>query len=178
MKKVRVAVFSLMAVLIAAVLFYLDNKEVNALKNHQVYPMVSEPTQHPEPITVSTHEIGETKIHLTKLYSRNDAKGLYLGMWYGDRNAVMKNNEEDWLREKGHIEFLVKAVDSNGTTYNGSTIGTTEGTFTTFRYIQFDDFRYNQELDTLDLAFYPMMDDGKGGVPFEHPWLETTVEVE
>lgn len=178
MKKVRVAIFGLIAVLIAAVFFYVDNKEVNALKNNQTYPMVQDPRQHPEPITVSSQEIGDTKVYLTKLYSRNDARGLYLGMWYGERNTVMKNKEENWLRDEGHIEFLVKAVDSNGTTYNGHTIGTKEGTFTTFRYIQFDDFQYDKELDELDLAFYPIMDDGKEGVPYEHPWLETTVEVE
>jgi hypothetical protein len=176
-KKVRLAIICLIAVLIAAVFFYMDNRQVNALKNHQTYPLIEEPNQHPQALTASSQSIADSSVHLTKLYSRNNANGLFFGMYYGDRNKTMKNKERNWKRENGHIEFLVKAVDSNGTTYNGHTVGTVEGTFTTFRYIQFNDFRYDQSLDTIELSFYPIVDDEEE-IPHEHAWLETTVEVE
>lgn len=176
MKKVRIAIVGLIAVVIAAVFFYMDNRQVNALKNHQTYPMIEEPKQHPQALTDTSQSIADSSVHLTKLYSRNNAKGLFFGMYYGDRNKTMKNKERKWKREDGHIEFLVKAVDSNGTTYNGRTKGTIEGTFTTFRYIQFDDFRYDEDLDSIELSFYPMVDEEE--LPHEHAWLETTVVVE
>ncbi|CDQ21165.1 hypothetical protein SAMN05192559_10652 [Halobacillus karajensis] len=174
----RLAVFSLAVVLIAAVFLYLDNREINALKGDKAYPMIEEPTQHPQPITASSFEMNDSSIHLTKLYSKSNAKGLYLGMWYGVGNNKMNNREKEWKREEGQIEFLVKAVDSNGSTYNGHTIGTSEGTFTTFRYVQFDEFRYKQGMDKIDLYFYPILDEGKGGTPYEHAWFETTVELD
>lgn len=176
MKKVHIAIVGLIAVLIAVVFFYMDNRQVNALKNHQTYPLIEEPKQHPQALTASSQPIEDSGVHLTKLYSKNNANGLFFGMWYGDRNKTMKNKDGNWKREEGHIEFLVKAVDSNGTTYNGRTNGTVEGTFTTFRYIQFDDFHYGEDLESIELSFYPIVDGEES--PHEHAWLETTVDVE
>ncbi|WP_226576604.1 hypothetical protein [Halobacillus litoralis] len=179
MKKVRLSIVGLIAVLLVAIFFYLDNRELNALINDRSYPMVEDPTQHPQPLTDKPRQIHDMDVHLTKLYSRNDAKGLYFGMWYNKRNPIMNNEEKDWRREMGEVEFLVKAVDSNGTTYNGKTNGSVQGTFTTFRYIQFDDFKYDDlDLEELHLSFYPIFNEGKKALPNEQPWMEDTIQVE
>lgn len=178
LKNIRVAVGCLCVVVMASIFFYLDNRELNALKSDQAYPMIEEPTQHPQSLTEASHKIADTPIYLTKIYSLNDSKGLYFGMWYRNGNNMMDNAEKNWQKESGEIDFLVKAVDSNGTTYDGRTNGTVDGTFSTLRFIQFDDFHYDGELEKIELAFYPIISaDGKG-IPYEKPWLEATLQVE
>ncbi|QAS51756.1 hypothetical protein [Halobacillus litoralis] len=178
MKKIRLAIFSLIALIIIVCFFYLDNRELNRLTNDQIYPMVEEPNQHPQPLTEGKLEIGDEGVHLTKLYSRNTSKGLYFGMWYGKGNNLMNNEEKKWKRKKGQIEFLVKAVDSNGTTYDGRTVGLVAGTFSVFQYVQFDGFHYDQDLEELTLFFYPMIAEGDEATPNAQAWLETTIPVE
>lgn len=177
MRNVRLAIIGFLAVLALAVVFFFDNRELNGLTKDRLYPMIDEPTQHPQALTSKVSDLGNG-ILVTKLYSRNDSTGLYFGMWYRDGGALIDQNDEEWLLEDGEIEFLVKAVDSNGTTYNAETEGIVQGTFSTFRYVQFDDFHYDESLEDLHVAFYPMKREEGERTPHHLPVVEAVIEIE
>ncbi|MGV2622844.1 UNVERIFIED_CONTAM: hypothetical protein N8J90_16715 [Halobacillus marinus] len=178
LKRVRLAIAGLVVLLIICCFFYFDNRKLNQLAGDELYPMAGEPTQHPQPLTASSVDIGNTGIHVTRLYSTNASKGLFMGIWYGKGNNKMNAAENDWLMEDGEIDFLVQAVDTNGTTFNGEMNGVIRGTFSTFRYVKFDDFHYDDELESITLAFYPLMEGEEGKEPYPHAWLETSIPVE
>lgn len=177
MRNVRLAIIGFLAVLTLAVVFFFDNRELNGLTKDRLYPMMDEPRQHPQPLTDSVTELGNG-IRVTKLYSRNDSTGLYFGMWYKDQQSLINQEGGDWLREDGEIEFLVKAVDSNGTTYNTETDGIVQGTFSTFRYVQFEDFHYDESLTDLHVAFYPMKKKDGKRKPHHLPVVEAVIQIE
>ncbi len=177
MRNVRLAILGFLAVLTLAVVFFFDNRELNGLTKDRLYPMMDEPRQHPQALTSKVSELGNG-ILVTKLYSRNDSSGLYFGMWYRNQDALIEMEDVDWLLEDGEIEFLVKAVDSNGTTYNAETEGIVEGTFSTFRYVQFDDFHYDDTLKNLHVAFYPMKKEEGERTPHHLPLVEADIEIE
>lgn len=177
MRWTRIAIIGFVAVLAAVFFFYLDNRTFNRLTDNHQYPMLEEPKSHPVSLTESSTKIPESGIHMTKLYTMQNNKNLFLGIWYRDGNNLMNAEGEEWKRTDGEVQLLVKAVDENGTTFNGETKKAVRGTFSTFQYIHFNTFNYSEESKKLDLYFYPVTTDGEKEQPADHPWFEVSVPV-
>ncbi|RWZ55275.1 hypothetical protein EQV77_11560 [Halobacillus fulvus] len=159
MKTIRRAVVALMIVLFVAVFLYIDNKEFNQLASGAQPPLDTVV----EGLVISDGPVElDMGIHVSELYYAKEQEALYLGMWYEDRNQHLK--DEKWYKEKGAVSFLVKAVDSNGTTFTGRTEEREEGTFSTFQFVKIEDFHlidqeeYRKGPNSLTFSFYPMLD--------------------
>lgn len=183
MKATRMALIGLIVVLSVVIFLYVDNKEYNRLVNDQKYPLVEQLENRPVSISPDSQKIEGTGLELSELYYSYPEEGLYFGFWYRNGNNLLNNEDKNWKREDGAVQFLVKVVDEEGTTYNGTTTGKAEGTFSTFQYLQVDDFTLpeedeeeevseEQEQRELDLSFYPIMEDGE---PNEEALFELSV---
>ncbi|KHE67095.1 hypothetical protein, partial [Halobacillus sp. BBL2006] len=157
--------------------FYLDNRTFNQLTDDQTYPMVDEPKNHPVSLTESSLTIPDSGVHMTKLYTLQNNENLFMGIWYRNRNKWMNQNEEKWKRNDGDMQLLVKAVDENGTTFNGKTKEAVHGTFSTFQYIHFNSFNYSEESKKLEFYFYPIVSKGKEEEPAARPVFHVSVPV-
>lgn len=197
MKAIHIALIGLIVVLAAVFFLFVDNREYNALVNDQKYPVEEELDRHPASISPDSVKVEGTGIEISELYyqldqlpeeeadtdqeaSEEPREGdLYLGFWYEKGNEILSNSEAGWKREEGAVQFLVKAVDEEGTTYNGETTGKIEGTFGAFQFVKIEDFIRPdiEELDVeeereLDLFFYPI---SKSGEPNEKALFEASV---
>lgn len=177
MKRVRIAIIGFILVLTVVFFFYVENKTINQLKNGQLYPMVEEPKNHPLPLTISSAKVPDTGLNITKLYTLQDQQSLYFGMWYGQEDSFLNGDDDRWKREDGVVQFLVKVVDSNGSTYNGKTVGKQEGTFSTFQYVQFDDYKLDEDSEELEVYFYPLKEGENGEEPSQTPTAQVNVEL-
>ncbi|MCA0983944.1 hypothetical protein LCL89_07700 [Halobacillus yeomjeoni] len=177
MKGIRLAIVGFAVVIAFASYLHLENRTFNQLKDDQIYPMIDEPKNHPVPLTASAMKIKDPDIQLTRFYTSQNHDSLYFGIWYRGDEPV-KEIDKNWKREKGAVQFLVKVVDSNGTTYNGTTVGNEEGAFSTFQYVQLNDYTHHEDGKDLEVYFYPIIQKEKLSEPYEHPVAQATVKLE
>ncbi|MGP4069812.1 hypothetical protein [Halobacillus sp. B29] len=177
MKALRWTLYGFLAVLLIVIIFFQINKDFNQLAQGQAYPMTTSPERRPVSLTSSPLEIEGSGVQVTPLYHGLDTGKLYLGISYGKLDLSQKKNYK-WKKEDGAVQFLVKVVDTNGTNFSGKTTGTVKGTFSTFQYVQVEDFDVHEKTEALTLLFYPLMDKKGKDVPSEQPSFQVNVPIQ
>ncbi|MCA0969730.1 hypothetical protein LCM20_03865 [Halobacillus litoralis] len=199
MKAIRIAFLGLIVVLAIVVFLFIDNRVYNQLVNDQRFPVEEELERRPGSITPDSQPVASTGIELSELYfwryevpaeeadedleedqiQLADEGNLYLGFWYPKGNDLLASGKDEWQTEEGAVQFLVKAVDEEGTTYNGTTTGKVDGTFNAFQYVKIEDFsliEVEEEEEPVErdlvLSFYPISESGD---PVEEPLFEQSV---
>ncbi|MGP4076509.1 hypothetical protein [Halobacillus sp. K22] len=177
MKALRWALYGFLAVLLIVIIFFQINKDFNQLAQGQDYPMTASPERRPVSLTSSPIEVEGTDVQITPLYHGMDTGTLYLGISYGKVDLAQKK-EHKWKKEDGAVQFLVKVVDTNGTNFSGQTTGTVKGTFSTFQYVEVEDFDVHEKTDNLNLLFYPLIDKKGKDIPSEQPSFQVNVPIQ
>lgn len=180
MKGTRIALMSLLIVLVMVIFFYLDNRTFNQLVHDRRAP-TEETMGELQSLSTKNVERDYKSIHISNLYYSGEKKKLYFGIWYRKGIDLLNDRNSKWKEEDGTVQFLVKVVNDQGTTFTGKTAGNTEATFSIFQYVTIEDFKplgaeeinENGGEGSLTFYFYPILK--KSNNPRAQALFEATV---